>query len=401
MGAGLGGPGPRATVLAAHGVDVVVVDERPRAGGQIYRQPPESFAAVGPSRATPPTGRKLLDQAAAAQLRWRRRTLAWGLFEARDAAHAGTGWVVALADADGVARLAAQHVLVASGAYDLPFAFPGWTLPGVMTAGGVQAFVKSERLLPGRRFVLRRRPSAPARRRRPTSARRGGGRCGRPRPAAPAPVGRALRRPPPVCVAVLGSARRPRGAAARPATRRRAGARLSHLIAAAEGDGAVEAATVVPGGRALAARRGRPAGASPATRSRWAMASCPRSSSHARRGAPSGSASGRAAGWSSTTSGSARAAPASRSPVRQRGSRARSRPPRRGGLLRSARFWRSGGSSMAPRSGRRGPCSGAHASPAAAERGRPGTLRTALRGPGRARLGRHDRLPLRRGKRGR
>jgi thioredoxin reductase len=53
-----------------------------------------------------------------------------------------------------VSRLAARRLVLAPGAYDLPVALPGWTLPGVMTAGGVQSLVKSQQVLPGRRFVL-------------------------------------------------------------------------------------------------------------------------------------------------------------------------------------------------------------------------------------------------------
>src|SRR5579863_7404848 len=101
-----------ASVLAAHGADVVVVDERARPGGQIYRQPPASFHGVRGADATPPAGRALLDDAAAMRLRWRQRTLAWGLFEARDAGQSGEGWVVGLAGPGGVERVAAPHVLV-------------------------------------------------------------------------------------------------------------------------------------------------------------------------------------------------------------------------------------------------------------------------------------------------
>jgi len=148
-----------AALLAEHGADVVVIDERPRAGGQIYRQPPESFGGEGlPPGRSYAAGRALLAAAGASGLRWQTRTLAWGLFEPQDAGPvpegAAAAWVVALADDGGIRRLAARHVLICAGAYDLPVAFPGWTLPGVMTAGGVQAFVKSEKLLPGRRFVL-------------------------------------------------------------------------------------------------------------------------------------------------------------------------------------------------------------------------------------------------------
>jgi NADPH-dependent 2,4-dienoyl-CoA reductase/sulfur reductase-like enzyme len=151
-----------ALVLAEHRVDVVVVDEGARAGGQIYRQPPETFEVRGwlAGRAYS-AGRELLHRAqAAAGIIWRNETTAWGIFGVGGESAAGTdgstadGIVVALAGPAGLSRVRARRLLLAPGAYDLPVAFSGWTLPGVMTAGGVQAFVKSQRLLPGRRFVL-------------------------------------------------------------------------------------------------------------------------------------------------------------------------------------------------------------------------------------------------------
>jgi NADPH-dependent 2,4-dienoyl-CoA reductase/sulfur reductase-like enzyme len=44
--------------------------------------------------------------------------------------------------------------VVATGAHDRPFPFPGWTLPGVLTAGGLQALAKSRALPSGSRVVL-------------------------------------------------------------------------------------------------------------------------------------------------------------------------------------------------------------------------------------------------------
>lgn len=151
-----------ALVLAEHDADVIVVDEQARFGGQIYRQPPETFAgtALPPGRSYS-RGRDLLTAADAAGFSRRNRTLVWGLFESDEAeavrlngSTLSPPWMLALAGDDGIERLAVRHVLIAAGAYDLPVAFPGWTLPGVMTAGGVQAFMKSQKLLPGRRFVL-------------------------------------------------------------------------------------------------------------------------------------------------------------------------------------------------------------------------------------------------------
>ena len=50
--------------------------------------------------------------------------------------------------------LQARRVLVAPGAYDRPVVFPGWTLPGVVTAGGAQAMVKASRVVPGDRVAF-------------------------------------------------------------------------------------------------------------------------------------------------------------------------------------------------------------------------------------------------------
>ena len=157
---GAGPAGLAATVvLAEHGADVVLVDEQAQSGGQIYRQPPETFTGV--AFAAHAHGAELLAEADAAACRRLQRTLVWGLFEpdaAQEIALNGSApsptWMLGLAGEAGIDLLAVRHVLVAAGAYDLPVAFPGWTLPGVMAAGGVQAFVKSQKLLPGRRFVL-------------------------------------------------------------------------------------------------------------------------------------------------------------------------------------------------------------------------------------------------------
>jgi hypothetical protein len=54
----------------------------------------------------------------------------------------------------GTRTLMADEVLIAPGCYDLPVIFPGWNLPGVMATGGIQAFVKSQQFVPGKRFLF-------------------------------------------------------------------------------------------------------------------------------------------------------------------------------------------------------------------------------------------------------
>ncbi|MBM7168592.1 FAD-dependent oxidoreductase [Streptomyces sp. G44] len=50
--------------------------------------------------------------------------------------------------------LRARALLLATGSYERHLPFPGWTLPGVVGAGGAQAMLKSGLALPGRRVVV-------------------------------------------------------------------------------------------------------------------------------------------------------------------------------------------------------------------------------------------------------
>jgi NADPH-dependent 2,4-dienoyl-CoA reductase/sulfur reductase-like enzyme len=79
------------------------------------------------------------------KIRYLNNSLVWGIFEDRTLALARNGTS---------SSLGFKHLLVATGAYDRPLPFPGWTLPGVFTAGGAQKLVKSERVLPGQNILL-------------------------------------------------------------------------------------------------------------------------------------------------------------------------------------------------------------------------------------------------------
>jgi len=145
-----GGPaGMAAAIEAARaGLACTLVDEGPRLGGQIYRQPPAGFRvrdarALGRDHAR---GEALRDELAAAGERVdvRPGTSVVGIW-GRDVA-----WVAG--DASGT--ITAEQLVLATGAYDRPVPFPGWTLPGVLTAGGAQALVKTMRVAPGRRALV-------------------------------------------------------------------------------------------------------------------------------------------------------------------------------------------------------------------------------------------------------
>jgi NADPH-dependent 2,4-dienoyl-CoA reductase/sulfur reductase-like enzyme len=150
------GPAGVAAALAAanQGIRVVVIDEQQRPGGQIFRRPPVEFGErSGSFPAGYPWAADLLAAADAHPgIQWFTGSTVFGIFPERsDGSRLHN---IALTGPDGSKRIRARRVLIATGAMDLPVAFPGWTLPGVMMAGAVQGFVKSQRLLVAQRVVL-------------------------------------------------------------------------------------------------------------------------------------------------------------------------------------------------------------------------------------------------------
>ena len=146
-----GGPGGISAAIEAAkaGVDVTLLDENERPGGQIYRQLEKGFK-VSDSEALGrdyEKGLQLLRQFSSLgdRIQYWNNTQVWGIFKDR---------TLALARSGTSSSLGFKKLLLATGAYDRPVPFPGWTLPGVFTAGGAQKLVKTERVLPGEKMLL-------------------------------------------------------------------------------------------------------------------------------------------------------------------------------------------------------------------------------------------------------
>jgi NADPH-dependent 2,4-dienoyl-CoA reductase/sulfur reductase-like enzyme len=144
-----GGPAGLAAARAAAGagVEVVIVDDNRELGGQYYRRPPPAFGASPGARPTREAadGVRLVEEVRALGVEVRLDTVAWGVFDQR---------TVAVTSGETTERLAARTLVLAPGAYDRPVPFPGWTLPGVLTAGGAQNLIKAYRVLPGRHVLV-------------------------------------------------------------------------------------------------------------------------------------------------------------------------------------------------------------------------------------------------------
>ncbi len=148
------GAGPAGLAGAASaaelGLSVLLADENPAPGGQIYR-------AI---TTTPVADRSVLGDDY-----WKGGALVTRL-ELTNASYAPgcTVWSVAPDEAGdfelglslgGQARLvSAGQIILATGAQERPVPIPGWTLPGVMTAGAAQIALKSSGLVPSGRTVI-------------------------------------------------------------------------------------------------------------------------------------------------------------------------------------------------------------------------------------------------------
>lgn len=59
-----------------------------------------------------------------------------------------------LENPDRALQVKAERLIICSGARELFIPFPGWTLPGVTGAGGLQALIKSGMDVRGQRVVI-------------------------------------------------------------------------------------------------------------------------------------------------------------------------------------------------------------------------------------------------------
>jgi D-hydroxyproline dehydrogenase subunit alpha len=152
-----GGPAGMAAALEARRavVQVTLIDERPGLGGQTDRVPPAAFAVRQPRALGKGlvAGRSLVERTLRSGAEILTGHVVWNVWGrgSFDVAvyRPATGGVGGSASA-----IRTEHLILAAGAYDRPVPFPGWTLPGVLTAAAAQSLVKSQQILPGERILV-------------------------------------------------------------------------------------------------------------------------------------------------------------------------------------------------------------------------------------------------------
>jgi NADPH-dependent 2,4-dienoyl-CoA reductase/sulfur reductase-like enzyme len=143
-----------ATVTASLGLATIVFDESPSPGGAIWRaltttplrRPevlgPDYWRGSGTVRAFQAAGSEYLPATSV----WAAAPRGDGAF---DLGVTGGRHAARIAE-----TFAARALVIATGTLERPFPVPGWTLPGVVTAGGVQTLLKRSALVPDRWVVF-------------------------------------------------------------------------------------------------------------------------------------------------------------------------------------------------------------------------------------------------------
>ena len=144
---GTGPAGLAAACEAAQvGSKVTVFDEGNQPGGQLVKQIHKFFGSkehLAGIRGID-IGKKLFDKALSLGVEVRLNTVVWGYFEDQ----------LAVIFNNQIEMVKAEKIIVATGAYENTLSFPGWTLPGVMGAGGAQTLMNLHRVLPGKRVLM-------------------------------------------------------------------------------------------------------------------------------------------------------------------------------------------------------------------------------------------------------
>lgn len=139
-----------ASTAARRGLSVLMLDENPGVGGQIYRSitrpPMQDRALLGEDYWR---GEALAKEAASSSAQHAAGATVWSISPSE-----GTGHEIGVSVAGRSRMITASEVMLATGALERPFPIPGWTLPGVMSCGGAQTALKTSGLVPDGRVVI-------------------------------------------------------------------------------------------------------------------------------------------------------------------------------------------------------------------------------------------------------
>jgi len=147
VGAGPAGLGA-AIEASRYGAKVLLVDDKDKPGGQLFKQIHKFFGSKEHLAGTRgfDIGLRLLKEADFQGVEISLQTKVLGIME-KDI-------ISLLVEEKEMELLKAKRIVLATGGVEKALSFPGWTLPGVMSAGAAQTLINIERVLPGERILM-------------------------------------------------------------------------------------------------------------------------------------------------------------------------------------------------------------------------------------------------------
>jgi len=147
VGAGPAGLGA-AIEASRYGTKVLLVDDKDKPGGQLFKQIHKFFGSKEHLAGTRgfDIGLHLLKEADSQGVEISLQTKVLGIME-KDI-------ISLLIKEREMKLLKAKRIVLATGGIEKALSFPGWTLPGVMSAGAAQTLINIERVLPGERILM-------------------------------------------------------------------------------------------------------------------------------------------------------------------------------------------------------------------------------------------------------
>ena len=153
---GAGPAGMAAAITAARaGLTVAVFDEQPAVGGQVFRAIESAHLDPVLNGAHADEGRQLAAEFHATDgVAYFPRSTVWHI-DLPDLNAVGEDLVqISVVKENSSQVFSGRRVLLATGAQERPMPIPGWTLPGVMSAGAAQILLKTSGAVPHRPTVI-------------------------------------------------------------------------------------------------------------------------------------------------------------------------------------------------------------------------------------------------------
>jgi len=147
VGAGPAGLGA-AIEASRYGAKVLLVDDKDKPGGQLFKQIHKFFGSKEHLAGTRgfDIGLHLLKEAELKGVEISLQTKVLGIME--------KGIISLLVKEREMKLIKAKRIILATGGIEKALSFPGWTLPGVMSAGAAQTLINIERVLPGEKILM-------------------------------------------------------------------------------------------------------------------------------------------------------------------------------------------------------------------------------------------------------